>query len=306
MSPDLSNVYPPSPAVPPGLTEPSAAYKRHAWLALAGLLAFVAVYLGLTGYLGWAVYRLVRGGLSGNVGSFFLALGPGFFLAFLLRGLFVIKHAKDESLVELQRADEPTLFAFLDRLADETKAPRPHRVFVSGRVNAAVFYDLSFWNLLFPSKKHLELGLGLLNNLTLDEFKAVLAHEYGHFAQRTMAVGRWVYVAQQIAGHLVMSRGAFDKVLLQLSATDFRIAWIGWVLRLFVWAIRAVLDTVFRVVVIAHRALGREMEFQADRVSASVAGSDSLVHALHRISASDQAWEEAANFVFAEIGRAHV
>ena len=125
----------------------------------------------------------------------------------MVRGLFVIKHAKDESLIELQRDEQPTLFAFLDRLADETRAPRPHRVYLSARVNAAVFYELSFWNLVFPTKKNLELGLGLVNVLSLDELKAVIAHEYGHFAQRSMAVGRWAYVAQQIASHIVVSRG---------------------------------------------------------------------------------------------------
>jgi len=49
---DLSAVFPPSPAsVPAGLTAPSKAYTRHAWLAMGGLLSFVGLYLGLTGYL---------------------------------------------------------------------------------------------------------------------------------------------------------------------------------------------------------------------------------------------------------------
>lgn len=302
---DLSAVFPPSPtSVPPGLTTPSASYKRHAWLALGGLLTFVGLYLGLTGYLGWSVWRLVGSALlhGGNViGATLLSLPALFFLAFLLRGLFVVKHGADPSLVELHPKDQPTLFAFLHRLADETGAPRPHRVFLSSRVNAAVFYDLSFWNLLFPSKKNLELGLGLVNVLSLDELKAVLAHEYGHFAQRTMAVGRWVYLAQQIAGHIVMSRGVFDRFLAGLSRIDLRVAWIGWILRLFVWAIRAVLDTAFRLVVLAHRALGREMEFNADRVAVSVSGSDSLVHALHKLGPADEAWEEAVSFAADEL-----
>ena len=47
-------------------------------------------------------------------------------------------------------------------------------------MNAAVFYDLSIFNLFFPSKKNLEIGLGLVNVLNLGEFKAILAHEFGH------------------------------------------------------------------------------------------------------------------------------
>ncbi len=302
--------FPPSPAsIPPGLADPTAAYRRHAWLALAGLLAFVAVYLGLTGYLAWSIYRLLGNALlhGGNViGAFFLSLPAIFFFAFLIRGLFLVKHQDDDTRVQVDRASQPRLFAVLDRLADETKAPRPHRVFVSGRVNASVFYDLSFFNLILPSKKNLELGLGLVNTLSLDELKAVIAHEFGHFAQRSMAVGRWVYLAQQIAGHVVMSRGVFDSFLRRISNVDLRLAWIGWILRVFVWAIRALLDTVFRMVVLAHRALGREMEFQADKVAVSVSGSDSLVHALYRLSPADEAWERAASFAANEIrcGRA--
>lgn len=91
-----------------------------------------------------------------------------------------------------------------------------------------MFYDLSLINLLLPSRKNLDIGLGLVNVLNLGELKAVLAHEFGHFAQRTMAVGRWVYIAQQIAAHIVGKRDALDRVLATLSRIDLRVAWIGW------------------------------------------------------------------------------
>jgi len=70
-------------------------------------------------------------------------------------------------------------------------------------VNASVSYDLSLINFIIPSKKNLEIGLGLVNVLTVCELTAVLAHEFGHFTQRSMAVGRWLYIAQQIAGQIV-------------------------------------------------------------------------------------------------------
>ncbi|MBX7097423.1 MAG: M48 family metalloprotease [Myxococcaceae bacterium] len=301
----LDEVYPRSPqlAVPDELTRPSRRYQRHALQATVGVLAFAFVYLGLTGYFGWLVWRLWTGAFlhGGNaVAAFFLSLPPLFFFAFMVRGLFAVKTSGKDQLVELKPESEPLLFAFLDRLAQETRSPRPRRVYVSARVNAAVFYDLSFKNLLFPSQKNLELGLGLVNVLTLDELKAVIAHELGHFAQSTMAVGRWVYLAEQIAGHIVASRGIFDRFLAGISRIDLRLAWIGWLLRLLVWALRAVLDTCFRVVVLAHRALSREMEFQADRVAVAVSGSDSLVHALHRLRGADEAWDLAANFAVGE------
>ncbi|HEY8428710.1 MAG TPA: M48 family metallopeptidase [Sandaracinaceae bacterium] len=220
---DIDSLYPPRPeGVPADLTAPTRAYKRNAWLAFGSLVAFVALYLGLTGYFGWLVYRLVRDSFTGGHGFLgaLLALPPLFFCLFLLRGLFSVKQTKDPMLVEVTEQDQPELLAFVRRVADETGAPRPHRVFLSPRVNAAVFYDLSFLNLLFPSKKNLEIGLGLVNALSLDELKAVVAHEFGHFAQRTMAVGRWVYVAQQIAGHVIATRSWLDGLLAGVSRVD--------------------------------------------------------------------------------------
>jgi len=298
-------VYPEGPAaVPDKLTAASRAYRLNAWLALAGLSLFMAVYCALAGWFGWTAYRLFAGAANAREDAFPLLLagaGAAFLAVFMLKALVFMKRGEGSEGLEITAADEPTLFAFLHRLADETGAPRPHRVYLSAQVNACVSYDLSIANLLLPSRKNLEIGLGLVNVLSLGELKAVLAHEFGHFAQRTMAVGRWVYIAQQIAGHIVARRDAFDTFLGKLSRVDLRIAWIGWLLRLLVWSIRCLLDFFFRIVVLAQRALGREMELQADLVAVSVTGSDALIHALYRLGAADQAWDRAVDFASGEL-----
>jgi Zn-dependent protease with chaperone function len=298
----METMYPAGPAsVPAQLTAPSAAYKRHAWLAMAGLLAFVTIYFALLGWFGWTAFRLAASIVRGSADNVVLAAGASvcaaFLCVFMAKALIFTKRGgKDAEDMELKPAEQPELFAFLHRLADEAGAPRPHRVFLSPRVNAGVFYDLSLANLIVPSKKNLEIGLALVNVLNLGELKAVLAHEFGHFAQRTMAVGRWVYIAQQIAAHIIAKRDAFDDFLRGLSRFDLRVAWIGWLLSLIVWSIRSLVEIVFRVVVLAQRALSREMEYQADLVAASLTGSDALVHALHRLGAADDAWDRTLNF----------
>ena len=298
----MPDIYPAGPAsVPPRLTEPSANYRRHAWFAMLGLLAFIVVYFGLLSWFAWTAYRLFAGLLAGGGGDGLVSLIAGacaaFLAVFMIKALIFNKRAKeDDRNIELEPGKQPELFAFLHRLADEAGAPRPRRVYLSAHVNASVFYDLSLANLLFPSRKNLEIGLGLVNVLSLGELKAVLAHEFGHFAQRTMAVGRWVYIAQQIAGHIVAKRDALDSFLAGLSRVDFRIAWIGWILSLIVWSIRSLVEMIFRGVVLAQRALSREMEYQADLVAASLTGSDALVHALHRLGAADEAWNRAIRF----------
>lgn len=301
----MENLYPAGPAaVPADLTRPSKAYQHRAWLAMGVLALFVLLYLFLSGWFAWTAWRLFAAAVEGG-GDAFLGVIVGacaaFLAVFMLKALFFVKHGSDTKDVEITAQEQPRLFAFLHRLADEAGAPRPHRVFLSARVNAAVFYDLSVLNLILPSRKNLEIGLGLVNVLNIGEFKAVCAHEFGHFAQRSMAVGRWVYIAQQIAGHIIAKRDALDSFLEGLSRVDIRIAWVGWILRLIVWALRSLLDTAFMLVVLAQRSLSREMEMQADLVAVSLTGSDALIHALHRLQVADDAWDRTLGFLNGEL-----
>ncbi|UUZ51245.1 M48 family metallopeptidase [Massilia sp. B-10] len=117
--------------------------------------------------------------------AWIMAICSLFIGAFMVKAIFSVRNAKPTDLHEVTAKDQPRLFAFLFDLADAHAAPRPHKVYLSARVNAAVFYDLSLFNLIFPSKKNLEIGLALVNTLTLGELRAVLAHEFGHFAQRS-------------------------------------------------------------------------------------------------------------------------
>ena len=270
---------------------------------MAGLACSSSLYLALASWFSWTAYRLLLGlshggnvfwGLIAGVGSAFLAV-------FMWKALFFVQHRHTIDDIEITATEQPRLFAFINRLADEAGAPRAHRVYLSPRVNAAVSYDLSVLNLLFPSSKNLEIGLGLVNAISLGELKAVLAHEFGHFGQRSMAVGRWVYIAQQIAGQIIARRDALDAFLRGLSRFDLRIAWVGWLLSLIVWSIRSLMETAFRLVVLAQRALDREMELQADLVAVSLTGSDALIHALHRLHVADEAWERALAFANGEI-----
>jgi len=293
-------------AVRPDLTALPPSYKRQAWMAVAALLGFVAAYFGLAGWFLYTAWRLTLGPGSGGGDAFWscvIAFCSAFLGVFMLKAVFFIQRGQAEGLIELQPSEHASLFSFLHELADKAGAPRPHKVFVSARVNAAVFYDLSLLNLLMPSRKNLEIGLGLVNVLTLGEMRAVLAHEFGHFAQRSMAVGRWVYVAHQIAANMIARRDKLDAFLVGVSRFDLRVAWLGWLLLTIVWSIRSLVATVFQGVLVLQRALSREMEMQADLVAVSLTGSDALVHALHKLQAADDSWDRTLSFAGGEVSR---
>jgi Zn-dependent protease with chaperone function len=285
------------------LSRPSSAYKRSARLAVAGLLAFVALYFGLASWFLYTAWRLVVSAqhtANTPFWSYVSAVVALTFGVFMLKAIFAVRNAQPEGLLEVKADEQPRLFAYLHQLADAAGAPRPHRVFLSNRVNAAVFYDLSLLNLVFPTRKNLEIGLPLVNAMPLGELRAVLAHEFGHFAQRSMAVGRWVYVAQQIVQQVVARRDKLDAFLEGLGRVDFRLLVVAWALQLVVWSIRSLVESAFHVLVAMQRALSREMEMQADLVAVSLTGSDALIHALHRLQSADDAWERTVGFVLGE------
>lgn len=293
--------YPQSPVgLPADFTKPGKSYKKQVWIASAGIISFVLLYLGLSTWLLYKSYKLFGNTFSGGrdgVLSFIMAMVTGFLGIFMIKAIFFITKRDKTKDIEVKPEEEPQLFAFIYRIADEAKAPRPHKVFISDRVNAGVFYDISFINLFFPTRKNLEIGLGLVNTLNLGEFKSILAHEFGHFTQRSMIIGRWVYIAHRVAYQIVAKRDGLDEFLSTLSGLDFRIAWIGWLLSILVWSIRAVSETFFELVVITERALSREMEFNADLVAVSLSGSDALVSSLYKLHAADEAYDEAIEFV---------
>jgi Zn-dependent protease with chaperone function len=286
------------PALPAVELAPSPrSYRLRAWGAVAALIGFLAAYFGLAGWFGWTAWRLGRSAFAGRDDALWAVLVSAcaaLLALFMLKALFFRQRRGEDHSLPVTPAEQPELFSELHAIADAVGAPRPHRVLLSARVNAAVFYDLSPLNLLWPTKKNLEIGLGLVNVLTRSELRAVLAHEFGHFAQRAMAVGRWVYVAQQIAARLVAQRDMLDSFLQGLSRFDFRVAWIGWVLSLIVWAIRSLVDSVFTGVQLLQRSLGREMEYGADAVAVALTGSDALVQALYKLQTADIDWDRAA------------
>jgi TPR repeat protein/Zn-dependent protease with chaperone function len=302
--------YPASPAdVPHDLTRPSAAYRKRAWLALFGLMTFFCMYVALAAWFGWLGFRLlIDAGRADGPGIIagLMAAAALFLCAFMTRAIFFVRIQQIPNGILVTPATQPRLFEFLGRLAAELGARSPRRVYVSAQVNAAVFYDISIWNVVMPARRNLEIGLGLVNVLTLLELKAVLAHEFGHFSQRSMLFGRWVYISGQVAGHLVAKRDAFDRFL-EKSTRVFMLNPIGmiwfatvWTVRLCVWAIREVTDASYRLLLTAQRAISREMEFQADLVAVSVTGSDPPVHALHKLQAAEAALQNAVTFAVAE------
>jgi Zn-dependent protease with chaperone function len=234
-----------------------------------------------------------------NGTSFWIIVGGilcGLLSLFLVKGFFKWRPADKTKRLEVTEKEQPVLFAFIRRLCQETRAPLPHRVFVVHEVNAAVFYHESLLSLFLPARKNLLIGLGLVNQVNLSEFKAVLAHEFGHFSQSSMKVGGYVYMANRVIVDVVFGRDWLDNLVTGLCGTDFRIAIFAWIFVGVLWVLRTTLQGLFRAINFANSALLRQMEFNADLVAVSVTGSDALIYGLCRLDFAGeslgQAWQD--------------
>ena len=170
----MSDIYPAGPTeIPENITKASSTYKRHAWLAMLSLFVFVLIYIAMTAWFAWTAYDLFvdMQNKKFNLVSLIAACCAAFLALFMLKAFFFVERGGESKDMEVTKESQPQLFEFLYKLADEAGAPRPHRVFLSARVNAAVFYDLTILNLIFPSKKNLEIGLPLINCLNLGKSK---------------------------------------------------------------------------------------------------------------------------------------
>lgn len=287
----MDSKYPPSPAeVPDSLTRTTPGYALRVAAMLVGLLSFVLLYGAIGVGLGYAIVGLWGLPVSGR-GGFYLIAGGTVALAvpllFLVKGLFFRERAPLEGYVEVTRAEQPTLFSFLDRLTEESRAPKPRRVYLSPGVNAAVFYEPSLLSLVWPTPKNLVVGLGLVNYLTVSELKAVLGHELGHFSQRAMKVGSYVYVANRVVVNLVHGRDALDDLLERGKRSDPRLALLAYLAAGIVGTIRFVLRMAFELLALGHTALARQMEFAADRAAVAVAGGDAIARGLYKAEVAD-------------------
>ena len=296
-NPRMAALYPAGPrSVPENLTEPTGKYRNRAWLATGGLIAFTLLYLALSGWFAWTAWRLFNAALAGQFETrwgWLWAVGAAFLAVFMIKALFFVQHRHAIDAVELKRDEQPSS-STSSIVWPMTPARRARTASSSpARVNAAVFYDLSLLNLIVPVEKEPRDRPGARQRLTLGELKAVLAHEFGHFAQRSMAVGAGLRRAAD-RGQIIARRDMLDRFLAAIALRRAVAGSAGAVL--IFWSIRSLTDTVFRVVLLAQRALSREMEFQADLVAVSLTGSDALIHALHKISFAEYAWDNAMGF----------
>lgn len=302
-----ASLYPENPPdVPEDLTQPSSQYKTQTTMVLFALGLFFILYFGLMLfcplYLVGTFLLLIREFPHDSPMNVIklvalLPLLPLFILfIYMLKNLFKFERARKEFLIEIFEDEHPKLFDFIHRVCEDVGAPTPKHVYVDYLVNAAAIPDTtSFFHLFMPTGKSLLIGLGLVNSVNLTEFKAMLAHEFGHFSQKGMKISSYVYTVRKILYQVVYGEDWFDRFIVGWSRIDPRIAWPAYIVRAILWSLRKVLGLLWFVVDFFGLALSRQMEFNADLVAVSVTGSDAPIHLLYRCYFADECFGQAVD-----------
>jgi len=228
---------------------------RRTWLGVRALLALVLVAcfyvlaLGLAVGLLWLSYVQLRSGRP--------AYG---LIVFCLAGatsvMWSVVPRRDRFEApgpRLKEVDHPELFALLREAASWTSQPMPEDVYLINDVNAFVMQRGG----MRERRRVIGLGLPLMAVLTVDEFKGVLTHEFGHFHGGDVMLGPWIHRASE----------AMNRTISQLaeSVLGFIFAWYA---KMFV-----------RITL----AISRRQEFAADELAATLVGANVMAAGLKKI-----------------------
>lgn len=283
----------------------SPEFKTQTTKAILSIVFFVITYLFMLALALGLTILCVYGGIMLIVSFprlYTLMLGLGLaslgvlVLFFLLKFIFKSHKVDRSHLTEITQADEPKLFKVIDEIVKEVGTNFPKKVYLSANVNAAVFYDSSFWSMFFPIKKNLQIGLGLVNTVTQSELKAILSHEFGHFSQKSMKVGSYVFNVNQVIFNLLFENESYDRLMQSWGNSSGYFSIFVFLAFKIIEGIKWVLSQSYDIVNKNYMALSREMEFHADEIAANVTGYEPLKNSLLRLSFSDHSLNTVLSF----------
>src|SRR5690606_5720455 len=224
-------------------------------------------------------------------------IASGFmFLFFLFKFILVTNKTDTSEIFTVTQVEQPELFAMIHQLVNEIKTDFPQKVFLTYNVNASVFYNSSFWSMFFPVRKNLQIGVGLINSLTNQELRAILAHEFGHFSQRSMKVGSYVYNVNNVIFNMLYNNESLRKMHENIAGLSSYLALPLYISIFSINGIQKILQKLYDYVNINYLALSREMEFHADEIAANVAGSNAMTDGLKRLSFANHSMESVISF----------
>ena len=158
----------------------------------------------------------------------------------------------------------PRLFEIVRDIADRTGQDMPAEVYLVVDVNAWVAQRGGVMGI--GSRRVMGIGLPLMENLSVSQLRAVIAHEFGHYHAGDTALGPWLYATQKTINRALQNMRSHSRYL------AFLFKWYA-----------------LGFVRVTH-AISRRQELVADALAARIAGVEALIGGLTNLHGADAAF----------------
>jgi Zn-dependent protease with chaperone function len=233
----------------------------RAVLAVVLMVGFYVLAIGIAMALLWLVYmQMMADRVYLRIVAFCL-LGA----AVILWSIFPRPDRFPPPGPSLLPSRHPRLFEALRQVAGKTGQEMPAEVYLVGDVNAWVAQRGGIMGI--GSRRVMGLGLPLLQILTVSQFKAVLAHEFGHFHGGDTKLGPWVYKTRSAIGRTLENLAQHSSFL------------------------RKPFELYGNLFLRVTMAISRGQELSADHLAARTFGSKPLEDGLQNVSRGAMAFE---------------
>ncbi|MFF8725278.1 M48 family metalloprotease [Streptomyces sp. NPDC015171] len=238
------------------------------------------------------VFSWGHGPLTLKVGIISVLLGIP-----VARGMLMLRTPKGEDPygISVTEADEPRLWAVVRELAAAAGTRAPHRILLTGEVNASVSETPRLLG-LFPGRRRLTLGVPLLIGLSEAQLRSVLAHEFGHFTGGDTRLSALVVRGRVQIGRVIgqfharaddrvaadrarQERASAKRVAKGKKAKQVNTAGVGATYR----AMAKIYTAYGKLYLRASLSTARGQEYAADLSAARIAGRDATASALREI-----------------------
>ena len=287
----------------------SILYQFSLLLVTLTMLLLPLIYFALVGAAVYGVYYHAThnwdvimgfGGMRGGrimIFKFLIYIVPLFVGAvvvfFMFKPLFAgrPKHAQP---LALNPADNPLLYAFIEKICETVGAPSPKRIDLDCDLNASASFRRGMWSMA-GNDMVLTIGLPLVANLSAAEFAGVVAHEFGHFTQ---SVGMRLSYLIRSVNHwfirVVYQRDAWDEALEEWAA-ESEDAWVTIIVmfaQIGVWFARMILRILMYTGLLIGGFMIRQMEYDADACQIKLVGTETFERTHRRLATLSAAMEK--------------
>jgi Zn-dependent protease with chaperone function len=238
---------------------------QTAWLVqrsaivIALVVGFYALALTVVALLFILGVLLINTGLRG----FIFALGAFGAASTILMALIPRRDIFNPPGPRIDAGDEPRLFEFIGDIASRLRQRIPDDVYLSAEANVGVTEQGGGAGR--RSRRVMVIGLPMMQVLSVDEFRAMIAHEFGHYASHDLKLGPWIHRTRKA---LARAESGLQESFISVP---------------FEWYSSVFLRLTFLI--------SRRQEIVADEISVRVAGRDAAASALRRVNAVGPAYQ---------------